>query len=371
MSDWLVRWTQTNGTVETISVLSMRVTLNKDAKTNSAELILPKRGNIVDGNIRFIPGQVIQIYAKNGLITTPDVADLIMTCKILNLDLNPDDNTIKLTCSDYTYDLLSTLFTRDITQSLSLNSSEIVSKIVQENASAGITQNTLSTNIVTTNHLGGAFPNVDFVSVWKTSFDCISELSQPQYTADDRTYLFWFDPDGTFNWTYPTNTVESLELEFGTMQIISLDHSRAEAETINMIIYDAGTDLNDDPILDFELRANAGSIKGSTRYLPMTKIAPELKRSWGGTDNAEFVAAVKKQAIAKCAAIFTKTGEGLNQATVNIRGQKVNLAKLYGVKSDMKSRETLRLDRVVHTMSRMGWQTRLELQTDPTELTTP
>ena len=132
MSDWLVRWTQTNGTVETISVLSMRVTLNKDAKTNSAELILPKRGNIVDGNIRFTPGQVIQIYAKNGLITTPDVADLIMTCKILNLDLNPDDNTIKLTCSDYTYDLLSTLFTRDITQSLSLNSSEIVSKIVQE-----------------------------------------------------------------------------------------------------------------------------------------------------------------------------------------------------------------------------------------------
>ena len=58
----------------------------------------------------------------------------------------------------------------------------------------------------------------------------------------------------------------------------------------------------------------------------------------------------------------------MNQAVVNIKGRKVNIAKLYGVKSDMKSRETLRLERVVHTMSRNGWQTRVELQTDPTEL---
>jgi len=369
VSDWLIRWTQANGTVSDVPILNMRVTLNKDAKTNSAELIITEEESIVDGNIKFTEGESLSIYAKNGLISgNPTSNELIMTAKILNFDLMPYDSSVKLICSDLTYDMLSTLFTRDITEAVSLNSSEIIEKIVQENASKGISQTEVTTNIQSVKSDTTAFPDKPFVSLWKTSYDCISELSQTQYTGDDQTYIFWFDPDGTFNWSYPSSTLESLELFYATENVIDIQHTKSEAETINMIIYDTGTDLNGDQILDFQLRADAGSIKGSTRYIPMTKMSEQLKNSWVGVDNDLFVTAVKNQAIAKCNTIFSKTGQGLDKAIVNIKGQKVNIAKLHSVKSDMKSLNNLRLERVVHTMSRNGWRTRLELEKDPTEI---
>lgn len=369
MADWLFRWTDVNGDTLDIPILNARITLAKDAKTNSAEIVISKKESIIANNSKFTEGESIKIYAKNGLINdSPTTDDLIGTFKILNTEISPDDSILKLICSDLTYDMLSTLFTRDITEAQSLTSPTIINNIVQENANLGIRQTEVTTNIDTTKSDLTAFPNKPFVSLWKTSYDCISELSQIEYTEDDQPYLFWFDPDGTFNWTYPPSTLESFELIQKTEEILSIKHSKAEAETINMIIYDAGTDLNGDQILDFELRQDAGTIKGSTRYIPMTKIAPELKLSWVGLDNSLFLQAVKNQAKAKCASIFSKTGQGLDKAIVEVKGRRVNIAKLHKVSSDMKSLDNLRLEKVIHTFSRNGWQTRLELMTDPTEL---
>ena len=233
--DYLVKWTKNTGEVINLDhVIDIRCTLNKDAKSNSAEVIVPRRPYTFEGDVIFKSGESLIIYAKNdGLInrTNPSDNDLLFTASVLDTERQISAGFIKLVCGDLTYNLLSTLFNQDVIDT----PDDIVNLIVQNAGANGTEQVTIPTNIQSAKSDTSAFANTNFVSAWKTSYDCINELSGTAYTGDDKVYLFWFDADGTFNWIYPESTLETLEIVYGD-GIKDIKHTRDNVETVSMLI---------------------------------------------------------------------------------------------------------------------------------------
>lgn len=370
--DVAVIWT--NDFAEELEVfpINARVTLNKDAKANNVEITFSYKNNLSGGEPKFKSGEFFSIYATEGLLNRDSLLpeQLIGTFKILNQEQMSDDKILKFNCSDITYDLLSNLYTRDITDT----SPNIIKNILDTATENGNTQSKSQTNIQTTRSDGSAFPNVEnFVSLYKTSYECISELSQPANTGDNLPYIFWVSPDGTFNWKYPESEPQVLKLVYGEEPVISMKHSKEETQTISFLIFDCGEDKNGASILDFYLKPDAGTIKGQTKFQPMTDIAKLEKRSlevqgtYDSTSNAEFVEACIKIGKARAETIVNKVGEGLKNATINVRGGHYNPADLYLVSGPATPEQGLRLERVVHTFNRNGWDTQLNLVEDPSE----
>jgi len=358
-----------NNTFDLSGVNDIRMTLKKDAKSNSAEVTLNNYAQqyVEDGSVTFKEGERLDIYAVEGLVTVGNDAHLIGTFIILDTELNPVERKIKIICSDNTYKMLASLYTNDVDDKVD----NIVFNIVQNGDATGIDQNNVTTNIAVTNSLGAAFPVVNYTSAWKTSYEAINELSQTTYTGDDRPYLFWFDSDGTFNWVYPSQTPEVKEFTFGNNDINDMKLTKTESATINMLIYDAGNDKNGASILGFEYRKDAGSIKGSVKYQPMTEIRDEVKRNLGQTaydalSNSEFVTLCKAKAIPKSQAIIAKIGQGLWKANIVTQGTKLVPGTLYKTTASRIGFPvtSLRLDTVVHTMNSKGWVTKLTLIED-------
>ena len=120
-----------------------------------------------------------------------------------------------------------------------------------------------------------------------------------------------------------------------------------------MVIYDGGEDLNGQGTLGFYLKPNANTVKGSIKYVPMIDIAKQLKVGFTGT-NAEFIAIVDERAKARSKAIVDRVGQGIDFTSMIIEGQKIGVAKNYNVTSNLFPQQTLRLDRIVHTLNRNG-----------------
>ena len=365
--DYLIKW-QSELQGETIirDAIDIRVTINKDAKSNSCEILVPYRQYTQDGDILFKSGESLQVYMKNnGLIDADDlqIEDLLFTATLLDLERQIQSGTIKLICGDLTYTLLSTLFNQDVTDT----PDEIINLIIQRASQDGIQQITTNTNIQSQKSDSSAFDDVNFVSAWKTSYDCIAELSQTSNTGDDQRYLFWFDPDGTFNWIYPESDLETLEIIYGN-GIKDIKHTRSDVETVSMVIYNAGPDLNGADTFGFRYNQFAETIKGSVRYYPMVDISKQLlKTSFATATNEEFIAEQQRQANAQADAVIKKYSGGIDKTTCELQGQHVNIAKLHKVSSPIFPQKELRLQRVVHTFNRNGWSTKLELEQDVRE----
>lgn len=358
-----------NNTYTLKNVSDVRVTLKKDAKSNSAEITLNNYNQefVVGGEVQFKEGEKLDIYATEGFVEIGNDAHLLGTFIILDTELSPLERKIKLICSDNTYKMLASLYTADIND----NVNDIVFNVVQSTDQTGDTQNSVATNITTVDSQGNPLPVKNYVSVWKTAYESINELSQTDYTGDDRAYIFWFDSDGTFNWVYPSQTPEQTEFTFGTESIIDMKFTKTESATINMLIYDAGEDKNGASILDFEYRKDAGSIKGSVKYQPMTEISKQIRWSLGEAtyntiDNDTFVALCKVQAISKAQAIIDKVGQGLWKSTVTMFGTKITPGELYKHNASRIGFQNidLRVDSVIHTMNVNGWQTKVTLLED-------
>jgi hypothetical protein len=372
--DFRVDYTDEESNTITLNGLSnVRVTLKKEAKSNSAEITLNNYAEeyIFENEPIFKEGETLNIYATEGVVNTSNDAHLLGTFVILDTELSPDERKIKLICSDNTYKMLANLYTNDVDDKVD----NIVFNIAQTTDQTGNEQNSVTTNISALNSLGVAFPIVNYTSLWKTAYEAITELSQTTYTGDDRPYIFWFDSDGTFNWVYPSQTHEVREFTHGQDEIVKMKFTKSESATINMLIYDAGEDKNGQSILDFEYRKDAGSIKGSIKFQPMTEIREEVKRTYILTNgqvaydalsNDDFVALCKLKAKPKSQAIIAKVGQGLWKCDTTIYGSKLVPGTLYKTKATRIGFpvRNLRLDTVIHTMNSNGWSTKITLLED-------
>lgn len=373
---WAIEYFPTGSTVGLVldNVISVRVTRTLKAKTNTLELVLHNRHDAAmhGGLIKYQPDEIIKVYAANGDVDITNPAHLIGTYQIQNGAFNTKDNVVTLKCIDKTYNMLAKLYVGD--EDAPIN--QIIENIVQSINENGLTTQPIITHIAQTRSDGSSFPTKTYTSAYKTAYDAITELSQIDYTGDNREYIFWFDENNEFWWVYPDDETPSEYFVLGTNDITNMKLSKSDTESISMIIYNAGNDLNGNAVLGFYLDPLASSIKNRMLYQPMTDISrdlhAELTRSGeiSNISNDDYVAILDERAKARARAIISKVGQGLWQAEVDMRGKKFTPGTMYAVDASKFGLASLnlRLTRVVHIMNRNGWLTKLTLNEDPAKI---
>jgi len=357
-------------------ITNIRLTLKKDAKLNSLELTLGNKNGkyINEGEVVFKEGEKLQIYASEGIVDTSNIDNLFGTFIIKNVNIVPDNNTIKIVAVDATYKMLSTLYTQVIDEDKNLTSRDIIFNIVQNTDYDGLTQNGINILMDTTKHDGTQFPIIGYTSAWKTSYEAINELSQPGKTGDNMPFLFWFDSDGTFHWTYPNSNPEPIPFEYFTQNVLSMSMKKTDSVVINMIIYDAGEDKNGASMLGFDYNKTADTLEGSIKFQPMTEIAKEYKKELGANydtiSNDDFIRECNKRAKNKVMSLLNAFGKGIWEVNIKTYGKKYNVGELYEVKAQKRGFPTclLRIDSVIHSIGVNGWNTQLILHEDPAKI---
>ena len=149
----------------------------------------------------------------------------------------------------------------------------IIKNIVGQISDKGDGTNDITTNnVATTNAGGGSFPTITYAQNFKPVVEWISELSQPDFTGDDRAYMFYVDKDNDLHWFYPTQTTSASIVE-GTDEIYSINLSRNNNKIVNMVIFNAGTDCNGNGILWYTWDKTTKSSTLKMKYVSMTDIA--------------------------------------------------------------------------------------------------
>jgi hypothetical protein len=370
-------------TTETLDdVFDVRVTKQLKAEANGAELSLSNTNErfVTDGAPIFPEETTFKIYAtESGSVTTSGTSDLLGTYILLNYELMPVEGKIKLILGDKTYNMLSRItVVRDSTRT----APELIENIVQQINEDGVTTTPITTDIASTRSDGTAFPTVNYSVVYENGYGAVDELSQPEYTGDDLPYIFWFDEEDTFHWQYPDQTVQATTLTYGKDPVITMKNERSESQSISMVIYNAGEDLDGNDRINFQLDPEASSVKNKISYQPMTDISGLVRQqvkedfSLADTDNStilgvltntEFIERLDTVAKARSFRIFDNVGKGLWQTTIEAIGQKYAINGLYEVKAPNTgfSKKNQRMQRIVHNFNKDGWNTRLELEQDP------
>lgn len=336
---------------------------------------------------------------------------------------------IKVECIDKTYVLFSQLISFSITPSDNLNAPEAIQKIIRlatqgkdglyvgtgtDSGTYYDVQGDLiseSGEITDERSDASAFPDINVSGVFKPVYDWVRDLSQIEYTntvaeqADallyGRPFIFWIDEDNEFHWVFPDD-VEDSTLTVGTDNIFSEKLNKRIRDTINMILFSAGDDLNGVGIYDY-FYDDATDAKGlKMRYVPMTNIAKDmleedygashnptrasgkkyqypssgsypLTPSWSSTtvaDDDEYNSSLRVTARlrgkAKAQTITKKLGFARWKGTIVMKGQKFTTGNLilYNNPSQGIVNQKLRIIDMKHTFTKSGWNTSLDLEQD-------
>ena len=361
--------------VELDSIKSIRVTKVSSAKSNSSEIVLNNYSNksTLNGELLYNVDDILKIYAADGFVDTNVSSHLLGVYFIKNVNFAPENKTITIICGDHTFDLLNKISFGDFRTSTSPTITKEIIDTNLSNGSDGQTATLLVTDMDSTKSNGGSFKIIDYATVNKTTYEVVADLAQPDYTGDIMEYLFWFDENNVFHWHYPNMVINSQKLYYGQSPVISLKGTRAESDTISSVIYNAGNDLNDAPILNFY--HDSTSTSTNIKYFAMTDIEKVLKRQYtdgaGGytISNEYFLELAKQKGDAQASNIIRKVGTGLWEATINVEGGIYAIGSLYEVGDNLNNfpSQRLRVNKVVHKMDKNGWSTTLTLKEDPKE----
>lgn len=176
-------------------------------------------------------------------------------------------STFQLTCADRTTVLLGGLWSKTYSDTVPNIIKNIVAQVGQ-NGDQIITTN----NVVSTTVAGSSFPTIEYAQVFKPVVDWISDLSQPDYTGEDRAYMFYVDNENDLHWFYPSQTSDGTITE-GTAEIYDINFTRNSDSITNMVIFNAGTDCNGNGTLWYYWDATTKSNTLKMKYVPMTDIS--------------------------------------------------------------------------------------------------
>jgi hypothetical protein len=220
------------------------------------------------GQIAFNEDDDIIIYADYSPITK-DSSQLLISGQIqeVKADLRSSGSSVKLSVADKMNVLLGGLWSGTYTDK---DAPEIIRSVVNQVASE-ITTN----NLATLNSQGGAFSQIDkFAFVFKPASEWIKELSQPGYTGEDRSYLFYVDANNDLHWFYPSQTTTGSVSELDD-ELYNIQLQRSNDEVVNMVIFNAGMDLDGNVVLWYYLDKTSKSNKLRMKYEPMTDLSRE------------------------------------------------------------------------------------------------
>ena len=227
----------------------------------------------------FREGELIQIWADEAAaISTPTTAQLVMDGVIQSTKhrISGIGRVITIDAMDRTYMLLHGIWTKNYTNTAFRTSPDIIKNVVEHLSGRNRTYKITTSNVASTLSGGGAFKKIDYSIVGKSGYEIIKELSQPENTGDDRSYIFWINKDNDLYWTYPTQTSTST-IQEGQNNIYDFTASQGTWDVVNFVIFNAGTDMNNVGVLWYLYDENTDQPDLRMKYEPMTDIAKNLK----------------------------------------------------------------------------------------------
>lgn len=374
-----------------------------EIKQSKAEFVLKNSAyrNKSAGESIFIEDGLIEVYADYSPITRA-TNQLLLSGQLREIapSLGSNGAQTKLTFADRTALVLGSLHAKNY-ESQTVDA-VIRAVIADSPISTGVTTN----NVVSTTQSGGAFPIVDFALTFKPIYDWISELSQTEKTGEDRTYIFYVDKDNDLHWFYPSQTVSTTIVE-GVDEVYSSSFKKNADSVINMIIFNAGQDLNGNGVLWYYYDVQSRSNELRMKYQPMVDLstgqyglftreiaAGNLTASTTGTvpfqgllytpvssgttsfgvafsNFSEYNDAVrqflKDEGQARSSKITKAFGRLRWSGTCTLRGTNSFVAGdliEYTSKTSGLISQKLRVYDVTHSFTNNGWQTTLELRED-------
>jgi len=300
-----------------------------DIKNNVLTITLRNANSLyVENNlIKFEEQDQIKVYLKhtddNDDVTTawdtdsstfPSSTDLVGVYYIIEFAIDHSQNTtiIKLVCADKTYVLFNKLYAKNYLVSDGLTAAEIIQDVVRFSSqnqfgefsgtreNAGVFYDIDAKMdyeggfIETTRADSTAFPDTAISKVWKPIYEWVKDLSQLEKTnsateistnalVQPRAMIFWVDENNRFHWVYPTDIVDST-LVIGTDIIISSSFVKKVFDVVNMVIFNAGTDLYETGIWNYKVDTTSTVRTLKMRVVPMVDIAESLIQKDYGAD---------------------------------------------------------------------------------------
>lgn len=282
---------------------------------------------ISGGQIKFSEQDQIKVYLKHTTdnddvtavwdadnSTLPSDDDLAGVYYVIEFGVDHSQNktSIKLSCADKTYILFNRLYAKNYLASDGLTTPQVVQDVVRfscqnqfgefqgTGANSGVWYDidakldSEGGYIETTRQDDSAFPTTAISKVWKPVYEWIKDLSQIEKTntaaeiaATDytqaRAMIYWVDENNRFHWIYPTDTVTDT-ITVGTDVVISVKMTKKVFDSVNMIIFNAGTDVYGTGIWNYSVDTTSNIRTLKMRVVPMVDIAESLILADYGND---------------------------------------------------------------------------------------
>lgn len=190
---------------------SMQLAIGSEATKNSATIELINYQNALDGQGFTINDSNFTIYLDWQPITTQDP---IMTATLTTIAMptnNDGKSHYKLKVTDKTAMFLNKVWAfsyqaDSLIEGQATNAPRIIKNVIGHlnNLDASTSDDLTTNNVATTKRDGSAFPTgISISKIWKPGYEWITELSQPEYTNEDRPYIFYVDANNDLHWQYP------------------------------------------------------------------------------------------------------------------------------------------------------------------------
>lgn len=410
---------------------------------------------------RFEERDMIKLYLKysddaselesaawsNGVTTLPDATDLIGTYYITDYTVTNEEKSsnVKLVCADKTFILFNKILAKSFLASEGLTTPELVQKVVQLSAQASKDQdpnmfgtgakyeidatidNTSPYTGIQGKRTGGIdFPVKSMAKVWKPIYEWISELSQIDYLNSDtelsdntlvytRPFIFYVDENNVFHWFETSETIDDTFIVGSDDKIVGLSLKKSVFDVKNMLIFNAGTDVNGHGILDYKLDLTSNIAGLKMQYVPMVDIAKKYldndyqlnttasnregngypfpqyplagsyptDTAWSdnnlsdekgdignatsnGTYNTTLRRACKYRGQERATNLLKGLADARFKGSIDLYGQKSQAGTLISVTDTRFGilNQRLRIQDVKHTVTKTGWFTRLSIEED-------
>jgi len=382
--------------------------------------------------------------------------------KEFKVNNSQDKNIIKIICADKTYIIFNKILAKTFNKSNSLTVPEMIQQIVLQSSQsinesqknvfrfdyngshtywdifAGLddenatlidgegVESSVTGAIQKLRSDSTAFPSGKTITkVWKPVYEWLNDLSQISYTNTaaelssnnlvyKRPFIMWIDELGIFHWVEPSQVITQDVIVGVNNDVIGVNLTKAVFDTKNMLIFNAGTDMNGHGILHYVLDTTS-NVKGlKMQYIPFLKISENLIQrdydeytlagdrvdsgepfpkypsayggglttSWSGnldidndsipvaTDDSSYNStlrdASKKEGVDRASALLKGLASARWKGSIEIKGAKWTPGTFITFTDTLNGiyKEKIRVIDVKHNIGKTGWFTTLELEQD-------
>jgi len=384
-----VVWTDENGITTYLYPETIEVHRGMQSKKSQATVRLPLGFDDAtippyfddDGKLSFKVRETMTFYAGySSDAATANATYILLSGEISELapTFNQNELLVKFSLIDKSTALLDKMIYVNLNDTTDNMVKTVVKKASENKSNEGAfgsgneSYDISVTNVNTTNSLGEAFPTKTFSSRYKPAYQMLEELSQIEYTGDDKPYYFWVDANNNFYWKYPSGTTDATIDTTSSDDVVEESFSKNEDDAVNFIIFNAGKDKNDNGILFYDYNEETDVAALKMAYKDWSEIAnaemrDDLNFDWAGSTNTQVRTEAKNRGVARCQALFSKSGQLKWKGKCVLRGDKSwNPGQLIDYTSTKCGiiNQKLRVTDVTQSLNSKGWYTTLELEED-------